>query len=377
MSRIAVVIPNVQRWGAKCVTASGLVNVGADLISEGRELGVVSNDERALMVASPRGIAEDLLHAYPTEIEECDLECLGDQISDADLVIVPSLDVRSDGSEEYSVASLIALMDILNPSKTVVFNISRDASFYWNLTNDTNIDRSLRNRVGEFLWNCRMVVSHDPSLYDYRIARNHGSFGQILYYNSSRERFESRENDFSRSVTFQRPSRFKGFWNWVNDDAGHMMISNVKLNENEELRQLQNVSIVHEPMEIMSAGFFDEIGRRKLLIQSRYDMKSDWFQYALDHSDHYLMCHDYRYIDGAYGVIEYAQFEALYEGLPLMLSRFSMKSAIDMRLGRRAFAHDPVFKMILEARSLDEQRLLVSRMFSARAWLERLLTHAI
>ena len=377
MSRIAVVIPNVQRWGTKRVTASGLVNVGADLIQEGRDLGVVSNDDRALIVASPIGIAEDLLHAYPNTIEECNLERLGDELFDADLAIIPSLDIRSDGSSEYSVASLIALMDILDPSKTVVFNISRDASFYWNLVNDTSIDRSLRNRVGEFLWECRMVVSHDPSLYDYRIARNHGSFGQILYYDPSRERFDSRENDFSKSVTFQRPSRFKGFWNWVNDDAGHMMISNVKLNENEELRQMQNVSIVHEPMEIMSAGFFDEIGRRKLLVQSRYDMKSDWFQYALDHSDHYLMCHDYRYIDGAYGVIEYAQFEALYEGLPLMLSRFSMKSAIDMRLGRRAFAHDPVFKMILEARSLDEQRLLASRMFSARAWLERLLTHAI
>lgn len=321
MKNIKITLSNVHKWGKPKLTTSGDIRVATDLARANKAPVIVS--------ATLDEDFDDLRSLHPdVEFEKW----TKDSFSEEDIVVIPILDFRK--VDEKVRDELISFYNSSLSTNLVIFNICHDQYFYSNQIASSN-DADLVNLAKEMLAKS-FYYAHSEDMIDDKLDLKPASLGLIVFIEE--DRFKDRDKLGEFNVTFYRPSRFKGFRNWLkevstNDDKYIGLINASRLKDFSELSDMYGIGSDIKLETSLKSAVVRKDQFDKVLVDSSYNLNSLEFRALMKNAKSYLATTDYSVLkednptfkEWTYLIIEYAHLDALYAGVPIRFAESSIK----------------------------------------------------
>ena len=352
-----ITLHNLHDWGKGVMTKGGEISVAAELAK--------SSDSFVHVTGTSKPDFAQVQALYPDakfKLENNNIVEDLAALTDKDVVLIPILSF-GELSNPARRALVLSFYKALAKTKAVVavMNICHTRYFY-NDQIDGIDDEEIAALVQRILKKC-VYIPHDPSMF--LDAYNCEFSEQIVYFDRSKVKTLKQKNK-GVTLSFFRPARFKGFNIWAEETKRRndlVLVSNVMISSSlsKIAESLKKVEIIDDIKDYKPSD-------RPVIISQSYDIETPEFQALFEESKDFLVTTDYNHLAEQnhghkpdYLIIENAMFDAVYNGLPLRWSDFSIKTMSK---------YAAIEATMLNAMTLEEQIDYLSDKFSADKTVE-------
>lgn len=347
-----ITLHNLHDWGKGVMTKGGEISVAAELAK--------SSDSFVHVTATSRGDFSQIQELYPDakfKLENNNIVEDLATLTEKDVVLIPILSF-GELSNPARHALVLSFYRALAKTKAVVavMNICHTKDFYKDQM-DGICDDEISSLVQRILKKC-VYIPHDPSMF---IDAYSCEFcEQIVYFDPNKVK-TLRQKETGTTLSFFRPARFKGFNLWTKEAERRndlVLVSNVMMSYSlsQIAESLKNVEILNDIKDYAPSD-------RPVIISQSYDIETPEFQALFRESKDFLVTTDYNHLaeqnhyhKPEYLIIENAMFDAVYNGLPLRWSEFSIQTMSE---------YAALEAIMLNAMTLEEQVYYFNEKYSA------------
>lgn len=352
-----IALHNLHDWGKGVMTKGGEISVAAELAK--------SSDSFVHVTGTSRPDFAQVQALYPDTKFKLENNNISEDLAtltEKDVVLIPILSF-GELSNPARRSLVLSFYKALAKTKAVVavMNICHTKHFYRDQLDGID-DEEIANLVQRILKKC-VYIPHDPSMF---VDSYNCEFSeQIVYFDRSKVKTLNQKRK-GVTLSFFRPARFKGFNIWAEETKHRndlVLVSNVMISSSlsKIAESLKKVEIIDDIKDYKPSD-------RPVIISQSYDIETPEFQALFDKSKDFLVTTDYNHLaeqnhghKPEYLIIENAMFDALYNGLPLRWSSFSIRTMSD---------YAAIEANMLNAMNLEEQVNYFTEKFSALAAVE-------
>ena len=347
-----ITLHNLHDWGKGVMTKGGEISVAAELAK--------SSDSFVHVTGTSRPDFAQVQALYPDTKFKLENNNISEDLAtltEKDVVLIPILSF-GELSNPARRSLVLSFYKALAKTKAVVavMNICHTKHFYRDQLDGID-DEEISNLVQRILKKC-VYIPHDPSMF---VDSYNCEFSeQIVYFDRSKVKTLKQKRK-GVTLSFFRPARFKGFNIWAEETKHRndlVLVSNVMMSSSlsKIAESLKKVEIIDDIKDYTPSD-------RPVIISQSYDIETPEFQALFDDSKDFLVTTDYNHLaeqnhghKPEYLIIENAMFDALYNGLPLRWSSFSIQTMSD---------YAAIEATMLNAMTLEEQVNYFTEKFSA------------
>ena len=347
-----ITLHNLHDWGKGVMTKGGEISVAAELAK--------SSDSFVHVTGTSRPDFAQVQALYPDTKFKLENNNISEDLAtltEKDVVLIPILSF-GELSNPARRSLVLSFYKALAKTKAVVavMNICHTKHFYRDQLDGID-DEEISNLVQRILKKC-VYIPHDPSMF---VDSYNCEFSeQIVYFDRSKVKTLKQKRK-GVTLSFFRPARFKGFNIWAEETKHRndlVLVSNVMMSSSlsKIAESLKKVEIIDDIKDYTPSD-------RPVIISQSYDIETPEFQALFDDSKDFLVTTDYNHLaeqnhghKPEYLIIENAMFDALYNGLPLRWSSFSIQTMSE---------YAAIEATMLNAMTLEEQVNYFTEKFSA------------
>lgn len=347
-----ITLHNLHDWGKGVMTKGGEISVAAELAKSSDSFVHVTGTSRPDFVQ-----VQALYPGTKFKLENNNISEDLATLTEKDVVLIPILSF-GELSNPARRSLVLSFYKALAKTKAVVvvMNICHTKHFYRDQLDGID-DEEIANLVQRILKKC-VYIPHDPSMF---VDSYNCEFSeQIVYFDRSKVKTLKQKRK-GVTLSFFRPARFKGFNIWAEETKHRndlVLVSNVMMSSSlsKIAESLKKVEIIDDIKDYTPSD-------RPVIISQSYDIETPEFQALFDDSKDFLVTTDYNHLaeqnhghKPEYLIIENAMFDALYNGLPLRWSSFSIHTMSE---------YAAIEATMLNAMTLEEQVNYFTEKFSA------------